>query len=223
MVSRANGPQGKPSESEESTTERQTFRVGLSTRELCLDFANTLENRLTGDPHETLNHYSDLLTWGRRRGILTEHEAEHLARVAARRPEEATSILERAVVLREAVYRIFSAVAGGRAPQPADLAGLNAALAAALVSLRVVATGDGFAWVWAQGEQALDRVAWPVAVSAADLLTSSERRAARECAAANCGWLFLDTTRNRSRRWCDMKVCGNRNKARRHYRKMKAL
>jgi predicted RNA-binding Zn ribbon-like protein len=127
------------------------------------------------------------------------------------------------MALREAVYRIFSAVAGSRSPQPADLAILNATLAAALASLRIVTMGNGFIWVWGGGEEALDRVVWPVALSAAGLLTSGERRAVRECAATNCAWLFLDTTRNRSRRWCDMKVCGNRAKARRHYERKKTM
>jgi predicted RNA-binding Zn ribbon-like protein len=62
---------------------------------------------------------------------------------------------------------------------------------------------------------------WPVARSAADLLTSQEQSRVRECAASDCGWLFLDLSRNRSRRWCDMETCGNRTKARRHYARSK--
>jgi hypothetical protein len=83
-----------------------------------LDFANTLGGRLTGHPHETLNSYADLLAWSCQRGVLTEREAGHLAQQASRRPPEAASALERAIALREAVYRMFSAVAGSRSPPP---------------------------------------------------------------------------------------------------------
>jgi predicted RNA-binding Zn ribbon-like protein len=222
MLNQVDDPQNKPIENGEATAEGPTSRFGLSTPGLCLGFANTLEDRLTGHPHETLNSYGDLLAWGCRRGILTGREAAHLTQEASRRAAEAGSMLERSIALREVVYRIFSAVAASRSPPPADLVILNTALAGALATLRVVAMGDRFTWVWVRGEEALDRVVWPVALSAADLLTSNERRAVRECAAMNCGWLFLDTTRNRSRRWCDMKVCGNRAKARRHYERKKA-
>jgi predicted RNA-binding Zn ribbon-like protein len=221
MVNQAENRQHKPSGHSDTPAAGQVVRVGLSTPELCLGFANSLNNRLTAHPTERLNSYEALAVWGGQQGILTEREVGRLAQEAARRPTEAASILERAIKLREALYRIFSAVASSRSPQPADLAILNAAVAEALASLHIMAAGDGFAWVWARGEEVLDRVLWPVALAAADLLTSSARRAVRKCAATNCGWLFLDTTRNRSRRWCDMKVCGNRAKARRHYERKK--
>ena len=221
MVNQAEHRQGGVSARGQPTTKRQALRFGLSPLELCLGFANILENRLSEHPTERLNSYGDLLAWARQRDILTEREVEQLAEAAARRPAEASAILYRVIELREALYRIFSAVAGNRSPPPADLTVLNAALADALVALRIAATEDGFAWVWAQGEDMLGRVPRLAVLSAADLLTSGELRAVRECAAANCSWLFLDTTRNRRRRWCDMRVCGNRAKARRHYERKK--
>jgi predicted RNA-binding Zn ribbon-like protein len=199
------------------------FSFGLLPPQLGLDFANTLNSRLTAQPRELLNNYADLVSWSRQAGILTAREAEHLARQAACRPIEAASVREHAVAWREALYRIFSAVAGGRSPPAADLEALNAILSDAFASLRIVATGSGFTWAWSGLEDALDRVLWPMALSVAKLLTSSALKAVRECAAPNCGWLFLDTTRNRSRRWCDMKVCGNRAKARRHYKRTKQV
>lgn len=65
----------------------------------------------------------------------------------------------------------------------------------------------------------LERILWPIAQSAAELLTSSELGTVRLCEAPDCAWLFLDQSCNRSRRWSDMKVCGNRQKARRHYQR----
>jgi predicted RNA-binding Zn ribbon-like protein len=110
---------------------------------------------------------------------------------------------------------------GKHSPDATDMMTLNIALASALAVLHIVATEHGFAWAWSRGGEGLDRVLWPVILSTVDLLTSNTLRAVRECAAPNCGWLFLDTTRNRSRRWCDMLVCGNRAKARRHYERKK--
>lgn len=102
---------------------------------------------------------------------------------------------------------------------------------ASVMSARGVATSDAFrtggsapgasvssfVWGWDDAAPALDRPLWPVARSLAELLTSDELPRVRECAADNCAWLFIDTSKNRSRRWCDMAVCGNRAKARRHY------
>jgi predicted RNA-binding Zn ribbon-like protein len=197
------------------------FTVASLVPHLGLGFANTLGNRLTGHAVERLNSYGDLVAWAREQGMLSAPEAEQLAQEAVRRPVEAASTLARALVLREAIYRIFSAVAGERSPAAADMMTLNIALAGALAVLHIVATEHGFAWAWSRGGEGLDRVLWPVILSTVNLLTSNALRAVRECAAPNCGWLFLDTTRNRSRRWCDMMVCGNRAKARRHYERTK--
>ncbi len=186
---------------------------------LCLDFANTLRHRLTAQPAELLTSYSDLVSWGRAAGVLEEREGRQLLREAARRPEQAQTVLVRAVALREAIHRIFSAAAGGHRPGREDLTALNATLGEAMGVLRLVPKGADFDWGWAADEPVLERPLWPVVRSAAALLTSSELGAVRACAAPGCAWLFMDRSKNRSRRWCDMRICGNRAKARRHYRR----
>jgi len=135
----------------------------------------------------------------------------------------ATAVLERAIALREAIYRIFSAISHGRPPQAADLATYNAELSGALAHSRIVSTAEGFAWDWRRAEDALDRMLWPVVRDAAGLLTSEKLDRIGECADDRCGWLFLDVSRNRSRRWCAMEDCGNRAKARRHYERKRAV
>ena len=85
----------------------------------------------------------------------------------------------------------------------------------------IVRVGERFAWDWTP-ENALDRVLWPVVRDAAELLSGEDLDRVGRCADANCGWLFLDTSRNHSRRWCSMKDCGNRAKARRHYQRTAA-
>ena len=86
----------------------------------------------------------------------------------------------------------------------------------------LTAAGARFEWGWPDSVLGLDRVSWWVARSAAELLTSQDLTFVRECASYDCGWLFMDATKNRSRRWCDMRVCGNRAKSRRHYERRRA-
>src|SRR5207245_332742 len=125
------------------------------------------------------------------------------------------SVWERAIQLREALTSIFCAVAENQRIRPGALDVLNGELAGAMARSQVVPTDTGFTWLWAEGGRALDCVLWPVARSAADLLTEGPLGAIRRCEGRGCGWLFLDTSRNRTRRWCDMRICGNRAKARR--------
>jgi predicted RNA-binding Zn ribbon-like protein len=125
--------------------------------------------------------------------------------------------------VREAIYHLLSAMAHGHPRDPVDVATLNDALGDALAHARLSPLPDGFAWDWGGADpSALDQMLWPVVQSAVDLLTSPELERVGECADdRGCGWLFLDMTKNRSRRWCDMRDCGNRAKARRHYAKRK--
>ena len=181
---------------------------------LSLDFVNTFDgSRDTGNGREKLTSYADLVSWSRQAGIITNGEAKGLLREASRRPREAAEVLEQAIALREAIYRIFRAVINERSPDKADLAALNAALSRALAQSQVVRQGEGFVWDWSRDDDAMDRLLWPVTRSAAELLTSEELSRARECGGDECTWLFMDTSKNRSRRWCDMKGCGNRAKS----------
>ena len=190
--------------------------------ELCLDFANTHGGSRVR-PKERLTSYQDLLAWGSQAGILNDEDVRYLGRIAAEHPRKAEAALGDAVALREALFRIIAAVIARTPPAEGDLATLNAALPRALHHLRVAPRAAGCEWEWAGEEGALDRMLWPIARSAADLLVSSEVQRVRRCAGENCDWLFLDTTRNRSRRWCDMRTCGNRAKARRSYARKKAV
>lgn len=186
-----------------------------------LDFANSLRGRDDGVPRgDYLAGYDDLLAWGEGAGLIDRREGRRLKVEAGRRPREAAQAFGRAIVLRETIYRIFRALADGRRPARADLDALNAALAAALPHQILVEAEEGFGWAWEESP-ALDRVLWPVLGAAAELLTSDRLPRVRECGGDHCGWLFLDETKNRSRRWCEMSVCGNRAKARRHYDRLR--
>lgn len=188
---------------------------------LCLNFSNTVSSRTKTAYREYLATYDDLVAWGLHVGLLADDEAEVLLYSAARHPDLATAVLERAITLREAIYQIFWAIADHREPEEADLAGLNAALHRALARLEVRLAAEGFEWAWVTDEDSLDRMLWPVARSAADLLASGDFERVKKCAGETCDWLFLDSSKNRSRRWCMMGVCGSRAKSRRYYRRKK--
>jgi predicted RNA-binding Zn ribbon-like protein len=195
-------------------------RFDLVGGRLCLDFCNTTGDR-NGSHDERLETYGDVIGWGWRAGILNAEEAARLSRLGMRSPTEALSVWERAVLLREALTSLFYSVSEGRRIRPGALDVLNGELAGAMSRSQVVPTDTGFTWLWAEGGKALDCVLWPIARSAADLLTEGPLGAIRRCEGLNCGWLFLDTSRNRTRRWCDMRICGNRAKARRHHERAK--
>ena len=183
---------------------------------LCLDFINTVGGRVGPATvlRDKLANYRDLLEWSRLAGIANPTESRNLARLSASHQQHAEPILARAVVLREAVYRIFKSTIEGRRPRPADLEILSRELRVARAHERLTHTRGAFGWTL-EDEPALDRILWPVSLSAADLLTSSHLPRLRQCGGEECGWMFLDTSRNRSRHWCDMKDCGNRAKVRR--------
>jgi predicted RNA-binding Zn ribbon-like protein len=198
-------------------TLEQNNVLNLTSGQLCLDFANTAGWHAGDHPEEGLNSYADLVAWAEQRRILSEDETQQLLIEARHRPEAATAVLEQAIILREAIYRVFVAAAEGNPPAEADLAVLNQILPLALGRLRLSSTENGISWEWTGEVRELDRMLWPVAQSAAELLTSEESNRVGQCADEQCGWLFMDLSRNHSRRWCDMGDCGNRAKARRHY------
>jgi predicted RNA-binding Zn ribbon-like protein len=146
-----------------------------------------------------------------------------LSRQAADRPEEATAVLLRAIALRDSIYEIFAAIAHRQSPHATDLITLNAALSETLARSQIAPTDTGFIWQWAGDGDALDRPLWSIARSAADLLTSDDLQRVGQCADdRGCGWLFLDASRNHTRRWCDIRDCGNRAKAHRHYERKRS-
>jgi len=184
-----------------------------------LDFANTLSGDRFHAPREKLNEYTDLLAFARQAGLLDAGCARDLAERAARDPGEAAHVLARSIDLREAIFRIFWALGTRKKPAPTDLALLNSELATALAHREIVVRGGSYLFGWKECDD-LDQPVWAIAVAAADLLADSDRGPIRMCGLSEdneCTWIFLDETKNRSRRWCSMKDCGNRAKARRHY------
>ena len=193
---------------------------------MSLDFVNTLGWRLTGHPGEYLRSYEDLLDWSRQAGLLALEEKEGLFRQATLDPEGARETLSRAIALREEIHRLISAHIAGESQDESDLSVLNRELSIALSHLRVMPAGGAYGWDWdLSGDDdgaRLDGPLWPVAQSAAELLTSPKLGRVKVCAGDGCGWMFLDESRNNSRRWCDSRDCGNRERVRRHLARKRA-
>ncbi len=190
----------------ENAGERFAFLGGA----LCLDFANTAFREDGVPVWDALEYAGDVVAWGVAARMLTPAEAE----LADVRDGDADASFAAAIALREQVYRVFAALAGGGSPEPGDLAALDAAQRDAFGHRRLVAEGRSFRWDWREGP-AVDRVRWRVAESAGELLTAGDLGRLRRCAGEDCTRLFLDTSRGGRRRWCDMSHCGNIAKVRR--------
>lgn len=189
---------------------------------LCLDFTNTLGDR-PRSIKEHLGNYADLIRFSRQARSLPGERLDELLRLSAEHPRKARGAFKRAIGLREALYRIFGSLANDGEPRSEDIELLNSELSKTLHQLELRAHDGGYDWAWAGPADSLDRPLWPVIRSAAELLASDEAASIRECASESCSWLFIDRSRTKRRRWCDMSTCGNRAKARRHYQRQKKM
>jgi len=183
---------------------------------LALDFTNSVGGMHRAPTHDHLHYYDDVIDFVVQGGALSSVEGRRLKSEAGRHPVQAKDVLRRAIALREAMWRLFESMSEGRGVPAADLAVVNREIAAAFAHARFIPTESiRLTWAWDQ-TPSVDRPLWPIAKSAADLLGSSEALAQlRECASETCEWLFLDRSRNHTRRWCDMNDCGGRAKVRR--------
>lgn len=206
--------------------ERRTKRkpepeFDLSGGAVCLDFANTVSER--GLPKRSFDYmygYDELITFARDEDILSPQEARMLLRFSETKPWDRARVHRTAMGLREAIYRVFTAAVHSEAATSKDLETIEELARKAMTHRHLSFSGGAYRWEWKfDKEEMLTWVLWPIAQSAVELLTSERLKKVRECAAPTCAWLFLDESRNHSRRWCDMNVCGNRQKARRHYQK----
>ena len=187
---------------------------------LCLDFANTVDWHASDNPQDMLHDYDGLIAWAVLAGILAPDQVDRLRRLAQEQPERAQAAFARASGLREAIYRLFVQFSEQGTFASEDLALINEALHEALANLKLVPSPAGFDWDWVETPAAFGQILWPIVRSTGDLLTSDQLERVRQCADdRGCGYLFVDMSRNRSRRWCSMESCGNRAKARRHYQR----
>jgi predicted RNA-binding Zn ribbon-like protein len=200
--------------------------------ELCgghpaLDFVNSLDNRYRNDgPNELLNSYGDVLRFLEETHLLEPRQVRALNRnVAGAAGGRALQVVR---MLREAAAAVLYSTVESEPPPAADLRVLEKAFLEASSHRELhwngadvarhaseTPTGTGLSWRWGRYETDPDLPVWVLANAVSDILLSDQMTHVRACAVDTCRWLFLDTSKNHSRRWCNMKVCGNRMKARR--------
>lgn len=198
----------------------QTSQIVLVGGHIALDFCNTMEYR--GTDHETdllRNGFGSLVRWCRFVNLLDDAQAEQLQTFGSEHPEQAAEIFHLAQARREATWQLFVSAATETAASPLALDTFNGWLREIQQERRIIADATGkFTWGWEAIEKP-DAFLRPIGLLASELLTSGELSSLKQC--PGCGWLFLDKSRNHSRTWCDMRFCGNRSKARRHYQHKK--
>lgn len=187
---------------------------------MCLDFANTLGWR-GSSPTESLLTFADLLKWCGDAGVIPARLAHQLRAWPEKHPKRVADIFSEAIALREVIYRVFHCVASGANPDDVDLDLLNRALRDAPLRTTIQRSAEGFGWQVEESKTSASSILAPVLWSAGDVLVGPQLAKLRECSNAKCLWLFLDDSKNGTRRWCSMQSCGNRAKAHRHYLRQK--
>ena len=185
-----------------------------------LDLVNTVDFTDRGLENERLTDYNRLTQWAEGAGITSPRAGTALRRLAAAHSRDAGSAHRTALQARQVLARLFREIAeGGASPQVVNE--FNRLLAPALDHLRVTRSSTArdqaqrLQLGWEDREQRLESVLWPVLWSAASLITSDEASRIRVCGGENCGWMYVDRSRNGLRRWCQMETCGTREKSRR--------
>jgi predicted RNA-binding Zn ribbon-like protein len=177
--------------------------------DLALDFVNTLGGPRNARPNardDALHGYADLVAWSRRAGLVSDREAKALRTAAAARPGDAEKAFADALSLRGLIYDVFRAIADGGAPAEELRDRLRDAEREALAAARLAPSDGHLGWTWPHTGERLEAPLWPLTHAALELLIHGPLERLKVC--ANCRWLFLDKSRNRSRRWCSMNDCG---------------
>jgi predicted RNA-binding Zn ribbon-like protein len=187
---------------------------------VCLDFINTLDSRSSAAPKELLPSFADLARFAEDTEILAPTEVGELVERSQSNSGEAHKTLRAAIELREALFAIFTAILEQKPIPASPLAELNQHVRDAAQHTHLVPGREHFESRFEQPET-FDAVLWPLARSAAELLTSDQLQFVRACSLETCQWFFLDTSKNHRRRWCKMDLCGNRAKAQRFYARKK--
>jgi predicted RNA-binding Zn ribbon-like protein len=190
-----------------------------------LDLVNTVDWTSRGPENDRLTGFHRLTRWAEGAGIISARAAASLRAQASARPGDAEAAHRTALRARAVLERLFGAIARNEPPGEA-LDDFNALLARALKPMRVMPGGrgrraGGMQLGWDQPEGSLDSIIGPVIWSAASLIVSDEAQRIRICGGADCGWIYVDRSRNGLRRWCQMATCGTREKSRRRYERLR--
>lgn len=197
-----------------SRTVREAETHLLIAGDPALDFTNTLNGHERPMGHEYLHDFRDLALWCRHAGLLSKAEERRVRAYAARRPARAAALFRGSLALREAMFRVFHAMALGGEPAPQDIKLLNDVWQEGQRHARVRRARTGYALAW-DDSALLEQIPRKISSAAVSALLSGSMERVKACSGEGCDWLFLDNSRNHLRRWCSMDECGNRAKMRR--------
>jgi predicted RNA-binding Zn ribbon-like protein len=184
---------------------------------LCFDFANTINSRRSPE-HDYLLTYSDVVDWAGKVEILSSQQARSLKHRGTQDVKNAEKALKKGQRAREIIYQVFSAIANQARTQDEDLSAITRLYQEAIANAHFVRAEEHYEIQW-KTDETFDALLWPIISSAEKILVSAELSQVKEC--PGCGWLFLDTSKNQSRRWCSMNTCGARDKMRRYHTRLK--
>jgi predicted RNA-binding Zn ribbon-like protein len=189
---------------------------------VCVDFLNTVERGVRYQHRDWIDSYEALVKWSEKAGTVCSDEAGALLKKSATHSRRASRVLSKAVRLRNVLRDLFASISAETAPSSTAIDALNEFLVEANAARKVEWTSRGPIWNWRADSVELERPLWSITMSAAELLTGPTVNHVRNCANPQCSWMFVDSSKNKTRRWCEMKVCGNQSKAREHYAKRRA-
>ncbi len=189
--------------------------VTLLGGELALDFANTESGRGHSSHQDHLQQPTDVADWLEHAKAVGPPEAAWLRAEAAADGDVGQALLSRARALRGDIHAIATAIARKRPPEPTAMARLNAFHGACLSCGVLHPAGSAFHWAWDIKARPIEAALAPVTMSAIAILTGLDLARVKECGGEHCGWIFYDRSKNNTRHWCEMEICGNRAKQRR--------
>jgi predicted RNA-binding Zn ribbon-like protein len=190
--------------------------------DVAIDFTNTVHRYDREDQTDELQTYGDFVEWSQKAGVIAAGVARKLRVRATDETAAASRALARTRSLRRAIYDVFDALAQDDTPDRSDVKVVQGFWTEAIREADLVWGGDQFDFQFDVKGDTLNEPLFPIAHAAIRLLTSDEAKRVRGCLAVDCTWLFVDRSKNASRRWCQMEVCGNREKAKRHYRRARS-
>jgi predicted RNA-binding Zn ribbon-like protein len=186
---------------------------------LCLDFVNTIPDRFDGSNRDHLQSFNDLIYWARKAKMIDSGGSASLEKLANGNERKAKDFFTEAIQLRSLIYSLFHPVSQQQRLKASDLEQFNKLVSKYFPFLQLAVERDGFAEQWNFESNHFYSITAPIVKSAYELLLSDKLHRVKQC--PNCGWLFLDTTKNGKRRWCSMQDCGSAVKALEYYYRKK--
>jgi predicted RNA-binding Zn ribbon-like protein len=187
-----------------------------------LDFLNSCNGRRPGtllsEVAENLFSLEDVIYWFQHASLVSTAERDHFLTLMPTSSYQSNDAYQQLIAFREQLYGLFCPIAEGHRINPEALDALNKALVSTAPYHQLVSVGGAAIWVWCRSntlEEMTGSLIGRLAVQAASLLTSPEVARLKVCSTHACDWLFLDTSKSGRRRWCQMSICGSREKAKR--------